>query len=59
MITTKIKMCQMKRENEKQTNKQKNRRKIITMKKLFNHLTSYIKELKKVCLNKFSDNLKA
>ena len=59
MITTKIKMCQMKRENEKQTNKQKNRRKIITMKKLFNHLTNYIKELKKVCLNKFSDNLKA
>ena len=49
----------MKRENEKQTNKQKNRRKIITMKKLFNHLTNYIKELKKVCLNKFSDNLKA
>ena len=39
--------------------KKKNRRKIITMKKLFNHLTSYIKELKKVCLNKFSDNLKA
>ena len=50
----------MKRENEKQTNKKKkNRRKIITMKKLFNHLTNYIKELKKVCLNNFSDNLKA
>ena len=49
----------MKRENEKKKKKKKNRRKIITMKKLFNHLTSYIKELKKVCLNKFSDNLKA
>ena len=43
----------------KQTKKKKNRRKIITMKKLFNHLTNYIKELKKVCLNNFSDNLKA
>ena len=39
--------------------KKKKRRKIITVKKLFNHLTSYIKELKKFCLNKFSDNLKA
>ena len=47
----------MKRENEKK--KKKNRRKIITVKKLFNHLTSYIKVFKKVCLNKFSDNLKA
>ena len=46
-------------ERIKKKKKKKNRRKIITMKKLFNHLTSYIKELKKVCLNKFSDNLKA
>ena len=43
----------------KQTNKKKNRRKIITMKKLFNHLTNYNKEIKKVCLNYISDNLKA
>ena len=47
-------------DEERMKKKQKkNRRKIITVKKLFNHLTSYIKELKKVCLNKFSDNLKA
>ena len=43
----------------KKKKKKKNRRKKNNVKKFLNNLTSYIKVFKKVCLNKFSDNLKA